>query len=287
MLDRRGTPLQVGYSQHCGGVRRLWRQAPKVGARPVAYVALGSHANYPARGTFRHDLRCWPAAARVVFDALRTTPVDVTGGGADRHGRASSASRPRRRGSPTPAPGARPAGSTRATPTSPTASGRRARPSTRAGATRCERSPAGRSGAERAHSLRGEAEPAHAELEIVHVRAFVRRVDEECRHLGVHRPHREEAVRDRAERVPHPVAVGEAGASDRCDDRARLLLGDEGRDRVPQRRLASASPCRRSPRSARTRSRPPRSPPAAPRARPRASAPAGGASRRRARRAPG
>jgi hypothetical protein len=82
VLDRRGTPLQVGYSQHCGGVRRLWRQAPKVGARPVAYVALGSHANYPARGTFRHDLRCWPAAARVVFSSLQTTPVDVTGGGA-------------------------------------------------------------------------------------------------------------------------------------------------------------------------------------------------------------
>ncbi len=82
VLDRRGAPLQVGYSQHCGGVRRLWRQAPRVGARPVAYVALGSHANYPARGTFRHDLRCWPAAARVVFDALRTMPVDVTGGGA-------------------------------------------------------------------------------------------------------------------------------------------------------------------------------------------------------------
>ena len=82
VLDRRGTPLQVGYSQHCGGVRRLWRQAPKAGARPIAYVALGSHANYPARGTFRHDLRCWPPAARVVFTALKTTPVDVTGGGA-------------------------------------------------------------------------------------------------------------------------------------------------------------------------------------------------------------
>jgi hypothetical protein len=81
VLDRRGTPLQVGYSEHCGGTRRLWRHAPKLDARPVAYVALGSHANYPARGTFRHDLRCWPAAARALFDALRTTPVDVTGGG--------------------------------------------------------------------------------------------------------------------------------------------------------------------------------------------------------------
>lgn len=81
VLDRKGTPLQVGYSQHCGGERRLWARAPKRGPRPVAYVALGSHANYPGRGTFRHDLRCWPPAAQVVFQALKTSPVDVTGGG--------------------------------------------------------------------------------------------------------------------------------------------------------------------------------------------------------------
>jgi hypothetical protein len=82
LLDRRGTPLQVGYSQHCGGVRRLWKQAATVGAHPVAYVALGSHANYPARGTFRQDLRCWPPAARTVFTALKTPPVDVATVGA-------------------------------------------------------------------------------------------------------------------------------------------------------------------------------------------------------------
>lgn len=81
VLDRSGKPLQVGYSQHCSGARRTWARAPKRGLRPLAYVARGSHANYPARGTHRHDLRCWPDAARVVFRALRTVPVDVTGGG--------------------------------------------------------------------------------------------------------------------------------------------------------------------------------------------------------------
>ena len=122
MLDRRGTPLQVGYSQHCGGERRLLAAAPKLGARPVAYVALGSHANYPARGTFRHDLRCWPAAARVVFSSLRTTPVDVTGGGATVRPHLVRLA-PAPPWLAYPAPGARPAGSTRATPTSPTALG--------------------------------------------------------------------------------------------------------------------------------------------------------------------
>jgi hypothetical protein len=82
VLDRKGTPLQVGYSQHCGGERRTWARAPRRGLRPVAYVALGSHANYPAPGVHRHDPRCWPVAANVVFDALRTTPVDRAGGGA-------------------------------------------------------------------------------------------------------------------------------------------------------------------------------------------------------------
>jgi hypothetical protein len=81
VLDRGGRPLQVGYSQHCGGERRAWARAPKRGLRPVSYVALGSHANYPRRGVFRHDLRCWPEAARVIFRALRTVPVDRAGGG--------------------------------------------------------------------------------------------------------------------------------------------------------------------------------------------------------------
>lgn len=81
VLDRKGTPLEVGYSQHCGGERRRWSRATRLGRRPVAFVALGSHANYARRGTYRHDLRCWPEAARIVFQALRTTPVDVAGGG--------------------------------------------------------------------------------------------------------------------------------------------------------------------------------------------------------------
>lgn len=81
VLDRKGRPLEIGYSQHCLGERRAWRAAPRRGSRPLVRVALGSHANYPRRGRHVHDPRCWPAAARVVFRALRTEPVDVAGGG--------------------------------------------------------------------------------------------------------------------------------------------------------------------------------------------------------------
>lgn len=77
-------PLFAGYSQHCNGERRAWvkvRKWRRTG-RPVVYVALGSHANYFAPGTHAHDLRCWPEAASIVFDANRVKPADVAGGGA-------------------------------------------------------------------------------------------------------------------------------------------------------------------------------------------------------------
>ena len=85
--------------------------------------------------------------------------------------------------------------------------------------------------------LRGVAQEVDAELEVLDVDALVGRVDEQRRDLGVHRPHREEAVRDRAERVAHPVAVREAGGADRDRRRRGLHLAHERRDRVPQRRL--------------------------------------------------
>ena len=34
----------------------------------MVYVALGSHANYFAPGTFLHDKRCWPKEAVAVFE---------------------------------------------------------------------------------------------------------------------------------------------------------------------------------------------------------------------------
>ncbi|MFQ6101040.1 MAG: PrsW family glutamic-type intramembrane protease [Anaerolineae bacterium] len=47
MLTAGGEPEWVVLSQHHGGTRRSWASAPvEEGTHPVAYVALGSHANY-------------------------------------------------------------------------------------------------------------------------------------------------------------------------------------------------------------------------------------------------
>lgn len=47
MLDPQGEPQEVVLSQHHGGTRRVWRDTQiEEGTHPVAYVALGSHANY-------------------------------------------------------------------------------------------------------------------------------------------------------------------------------------------------------------------------------------------------
>ena len=47
ILDTAGEPEQAAYSQHCSGQRKAWSGVDKVdGTHPVAYVALGSHANY-------------------------------------------------------------------------------------------------------------------------------------------------------------------------------------------------------------------------------------------------
>jgi RsiW-degrading membrane proteinase PrsW (M82 family) len=47
ILTEEGEPEWVVLSQHHGGTRRAWAQTPKEDTtHPVAYVALGSHANY-------------------------------------------------------------------------------------------------------------------------------------------------------------------------------------------------------------------------------------------------
>jgi Vacuolar protein sorting-associated protein 62 len=79
ILDLEGRPLVVGMSKHCEGTRRDWSDVRRRGARPIAYVALGSHANYFERGTFRHSPVCWPRALRDVVRALRLR--DRTGSG--------------------------------------------------------------------------------------------------------------------------------------------------------------------------------------------------------------
>ena len=46
-------PLEASYSQHCSGQRKAWAavaKAPSGSTHPIAYVALGSHANYFAPG---------------------------------------------------------------------------------------------------------------------------------------------------------------------------------------------------------------------------------------------
>jgi len=47
VLDTSGEPLEAAYSQHCSGQRRSWEDIEvQEDTHPVAYVALGSHANY-------------------------------------------------------------------------------------------------------------------------------------------------------------------------------------------------------------------------------------------------
>ena len=80
-------------------------------------------------------------------------------------------------------------------------------------------------------------EPAHTELEVVDRDPLVRRVDQLRRLVHGHRPRREEAVGDRAERLAQPVAVGEADAAEGRRLRTRLRLLDEFLDRLPHRRV--------------------------------------------------
>lgn len=51
ILDENEQPAEAAYSQHCTGQRKAWAGVEKSGGtHPVAYVALGSHANYFAPG---------------------------------------------------------------------------------------------------------------------------------------------------------------------------------------------------------------------------------------------
>ena len=53
VLGTNEEPLEAAYSQHCSGQRKSWAAVEKLSgtAHPVAYVALGSHANYFAPGS--------------------------------------------------------------------------------------------------------------------------------------------------------------------------------------------------------------------------------------------
>jgi Vacuolar protein sorting-associated protein 62 len=76
-----GRPLVVGFSQHGEGVTRDWSRVQKQGTRPLAYVALGSHANYPTPGVHPFDARVVDALLISVIRQNGQAPVDHTGRG--------------------------------------------------------------------------------------------------------------------------------------------------------------------------------------------------------------
>jgi hypothetical protein len=88
-------PLEAAYSQHCAGQRAPWASVetrPAGSTHPVAYVALGSHANYFATGagplgTIPIDPACIPPALAPVlplipFLQIADQVLDGSGGGA-------------------------------------------------------------------------------------------------------------------------------------------------------------------------------------------------------------
>jgi hypothetical protein len=85
VLTSAARPLYAGYSQHECGKRRAWTRVPKSDAtHPVAYVALGSHANYYAPGDQPLDLRpqCYdPVGAAILRADLGGVVLDRLGGG--------------------------------------------------------------------------------------------------------------------------------------------------------------------------------------------------------------
>ncbi len=81
ILDANGRPLVVGLSSHCDGTRRDWARAPRRGLHPVAYVGIGSHANYFRAGQHRLDPACWTRQVIEVIRAYGMKPVDRTATG--------------------------------------------------------------------------------------------------------------------------------------------------------------------------------------------------------------
>jgi hypothetical protein len=81
-LDDRYQPTAVRYSAHNGlDVERSWAQAPKEDGRPVAYVAQGSHANYPAPGSWTTNapfIDDKASSRGLRFDLADRPAVDVT-----------------------------------------------------------------------------------------------------------------------------------------------------------------------------------------------------------------
>jgi len=76
-LDANDAPLFAAYSEHCSGTVLPWQAVTKrAGTHPVAYVALGSHANWfsatPADTRFAECLKGAPGTAARKAGALLT-----------------------------------------------------------------------------------------------------------------------------------------------------------------------------------------------------------------------
>jgi hypothetical protein len=89
VLNASGAPVEAAYSQHCTGERKQWADVEKRGTHPVAYVALGSHANFFAPGSGALGavpLTCVPAAVQAIAAGLPfPLPLvdQVLGGGSE------------------------------------------------------------------------------------------------------------------------------------------------------------------------------------------------------------
>jgi hypothetical protein len=87
-LDDRLQPLFAAYSQHCSGTVRPWAKVQQHGSHPIAYVALGSHANYftntnsPTqfvRCVYKNTSRANLAKAKRIVNAVQSGVTDRTG----------------------------------------------------------------------------------------------------------------------------------------------------------------------------------------------------------------
>jgi hypothetical protein len=76
VLDEEQSPVEVAYSQHCGGESRSWAAAPKAGTHPVVFVATGSHANLFAPGLHAISLDCYPQPIRDLLQQNNVTLFD-------------------------------------------------------------------------------------------------------------------------------------------------------------------------------------------------------------------
>src|SRR5262249_50763375 len=81
ILSTDGTPLEAAYSQHCSGQRRSWTNVQKFDeTHPIAYVGLGSHANFFAPGAgplgaVPSNRACLRPQVQAVLPALPFLPV--------------------------------------------------------------------------------------------------------------------------------------------------------------------------------------------------------------------